>query len=493
MLKKMNNIFTKNKVLIFLILLTIFLLVPIIWASLYSYPSADDFSYGTFTINVLNNKGIFALLKGVGRQIHKSYYGWQGTFSAVTLFSLNPSVFGGSNLKCYFLTPIIIITLLFIGLYCLFKQVIKLIKSKSINLWFLTLGFFLLILQTLPDKTQGLFWWNGASYYMIFCSLELVEIAILIKRYFLNKKTKLNYFILSFLAFFISGGNYITALQQVIILVLLNLYLFFIKKDKSLLFVLALAIIGFAISIIAPGNAVRARGVESMSAIRAIIMSFGFGLKKAYEWFTPLNFIVLFLLIILLIPTYKENKFTFKYPLLVILLIYCIFSAEFTPTLYATSNIGEGRLWNIMYISYLLFMFFIMYYLIGFFRRKLIERKVFTTNALENTISIVKNYSFVIGLSLVAVISTILITNKYSMTSYNTYRILRNGEAKTYSEEYKKRISILNDEKIKDVTFEKLSNYPYPIFYTDYSTDADSWLNEPVTKIFNKNFVKVKE
>ena len=79
------------------------------------------------------------------------------------------------------------------------------------------------------------------------------------------------------------------------------------------------------------------------------------------------------------------------------------------------------------------------------------------------------------------------------MTSYNTYRILRNGEAKTYSEEYKKRISILNDEKIKDVTFEKLSNYPYPIFYTDYSTDADSWLNEPVTKIFNKNFVKVKE
>ena len=40
--------------------------------------------------------------------------------------------------------------------------------------------------ETIVDKTQGLFWWNGAVYYIIFFSLELIEIALLIKQYFHN-------------------------------------------------------------------------------------------------------------------------------------------------------------------------------------------------------------------------------------------------------------------------------------------------------------------
>ncbi len=486
---KINNKITKKLILGVLIVLTIILLIPIIWVAFYTHPAADDFNYGLYTINVFSTKGLIELLKGVWLTITKNYHEWQGTFSAIAIFSLNPSVWGNNF---YFLTTFIILISLLISLAYLFKQIFANLLNKT-TLWLLILGLYLLFIETLPDQTQGLYWWNGASYYMLFFSFELIEIALLIKRYYHKHKTKINYFLLFLLGFLISSGNYITALQHLIISFFLSLYLIIFKKEKDFLLPFLTSIISFTISALAPGNTIRANAVTGMNPFKAILFSLAFAIKKALEWLTPLNLLILGLLLLLLIPTYKKKKLTYKYPFYLFLAFYLLFAAEFTPSLYAQSSIGEGRAWNIMYISYLLFAFFFFYYLGGYLRLKIVESKIFTTNALTNSISLVKKYSLIIFLFLLGLISYLLITNNSPTTSYATYQILINKDAKTYHTAWQERQKILEDSKQKNVEFEPLSNYPYPIFYAEYDTDPNSWRNTPTATIYHKNYVVLKK
>lgn len=486
---KINKIITKKNILIGIIIISVLLLIPIIKAALYTHPSADDFNYGIKTINKIQSEGILAVFFGAFEQVIDAYNSWQGTYSAVMLFALNPSVFGDNF---YFMTTIIILVSLFFSLYYVFKQsAYKLLKLDKISFYILLFLFFLLSIETLPSKVEGLYWWNGASYYMLFFSLELIQIGILIKRYFLNNKTKLNYIILCVLIFLIGGGNYIVALQQIIILFLLNIFLIVKYKNKGALPLLILAIISLGISAIAPGNAARAAGSIGMNPIKAILLSFYYAVEKLFSWINPLNLSIICLLVGILSSTYKRVNYKFSHPILFVTFAYCIFAAEFTPTLFAQSGLGEGRLWNIMYISMLLLIGISMYYVIGYLRNKLINQKVVAKEFDQSISKFIKTSSITIFIIFIAIILPNLILLKNNLTSYQTFKILYNGQAKQYDEEYNERLKILHNKKIKNVEFKEFSNYPVPIFYSEFSEDKNSWLNTPAAEIYNKNYIKL--
>ena len=95
-------------------------ILPLIVIGFYNHPSADDYSYSIRTMLALKTGGIIELIKGVFLQIADTYTTWQGTYSAVAVFALQPSVFGQSF---YFLSTIILL-LAFIGSnYILIKEI----------------------------------------------------------------------------------------------------------------------------------------------------------------------------------------------------------------------------------------------------------------------------------------------------------------------------------------------------------------------------------
>lgn len=490
-LQKLNGLVTRRNIAIVIIIASILLLIPILWAAFYTVPSADDFSYGMETINVLETKGIFAVFTGAIKNLISSYNEWQGTFSATFLFTLNPAIFG-ENFYC--LTTFIILGVYFLSSAYLFRQVLtKFLKADKYIYLIVLFLFFMLCVETMIDKNQGLYWWNGASYYIIFFSLELFEIGLLIKKYFLKEKGKLDILILSILAFIIGGGNYIIALQQIIVLVFLNLYLIIKKKDKSALIYLIFAILGFGISAIAPGNKVRQEIVTGMSAIEAIFLSFSNSIIYMNEWINPLNVIVSILILVALYPTYKIINKKFSYPLIAVLFMYCILSAEFTPTLYSMSFAGPTRLLNIIYFTFLLFMIISGYYIIGYIRNKMIERKAISKNVDLLIAEFAKENAIVLLLSAIVILIIPAYLSRNRLTSYETYALIKNGEARTYKKEWDERYKVLKNDKIKKVEFERLTYYPYPIFCVEISSDPEGWLNYPVAKIYHKDYVIVKE
>lgn len=484
---KFATFLTTKNITIFVLLISIILLLPVFRVAFYIHPSADDYDYGVYTIGALD-KGIGNLIIGVGKTVHKFYTTWQGTYAASALFALNPSVWGDN---CYFLTTFIIAFSISFACFYLFKQIKEILGIDKMSFYLIYLLFITLVLETLPDATQGLYWWNGACYYMIFFSFELVLIALLLKRYFLNKATKQNYILSCIIVVLIGGGNFITASQQIIILTLFNIYLLFKKKDKTALTLLALSIISFLISALAPGNAERAALVQGMSAPKAIIKSFYYAGIKAKIWIAPLNVVIISLIILILSKSYKNIKFKFNHPFILIAIITCVFAAEFTPTLYATGDLGAGRLWNIMYISYLIFIIIVAYYFIGNFREKILAERILTKNYNKGIDNILKKNCIIITIFITAFLSYTIYKNKTCYTTYNTFYILKNGEAKTYDKEFKQRLKVLKNKKIKRVEFKPYTYYPYPIIFTDLEEDQTNWKNLSMAKAYGKEYIKI--
>ena len=206
---------------------------------------------------------------------------------------------------------------------------------------------------------------------------------------------------------------------------------------------------------------------------------------------TPLNIVIIGIIIFLLLKTYKERKDSFNHPLIVTILIYCIFSAEFTPTLYATSDLGAGRLWNIMYISYLLLAIGLLYYLIGNIRKQILSEKILTKNYSQGIKIILKRNSILLTIIIVGFLSYTIYKHIYDYTSVSTYIILKRGEAQIYDKEYKERIKILKNKNIKEVEFKPFTHYPYPIIFAELEEDETNWKNRSMAQVYNKKYVKI--
>ena len=462
-----------------IIVLTISLLIsiiPVIIASFYSHPVLDDFGFSEKIHHaVIDGKGISGVLSASFQKVKDIYVSWQGTYSAVFIFTLQPAAFS-DNL--YFLTSIVMLaaligsTILFMSALfnaCEFDKRFGIISSLVI---------LILSIHFVPYKDESFFWWNGCSYYALFYAFSLLFFSFLIRLYSAKKHTRrIILFILSLLfAVIIGGGNYSTALlTAVMMLVVIGIVL---KTNKRLLpYYLAIFIVllaGFAFSIAAPGNAVRAAAVTGDSPIRAILKSIFYAVYHIAQW-TGLSQIAGFIIIAVIGYTItKGTKYKFRLPLAVLVISVLIFATQLTPPLYAMSNIGSGRQINIYYYSYYLLISVNIIYFCGWLNR----RKIVSINT-----SCIKR-GFVI--SSFAIVLCIFICGclNFGLTNTtfgSTLSALRKGTPQAYSIQYNEIINEINEgntvvSEIKTV----------PSFFKRFgiSEDPEFWANRQIARYY---------
>lgn len=484
-MKEIKEKIKDNYYIIIAIGILLIFIAQLLYTGTFSHPAVDDYNYSIYTFNALKTGGIIKLLAGVGKTVSEFYRTWQGTYSAIVIMSLEPAVYGQ---QFYFIGSFILILSLIFSTYIFSKTIVeKLLHIDKKYTYLITSLFLIITLETMPSVVQGLYWWNGASYYTLFYTFHLVNISLILNSLILNGFTKKKYFLSVVLTILIAGSNFILALQQIILLVLLNIYLLLKKKNKKCIPLLIISIVFFLISALAPGNSGRASTVTGMTPIRAVISSFKYGAKYIIEWTNLLNISFIILIVIILINNSKTN-FKFKYPTLIAILTYCIFSATLTPTLYATSNLGEGRLTNIIYYEYFICMIFVLYYVIRSINNKFIKNKKY-----NKFINILKSNKKIVYLISIIIICISIYNNRKVITSYKIYSEFKSGAINEYDEKYKERIKILNDESKKEIVIEKFDKIPFTLFYSDISDNNDSWKNIPLRKIYNKNKIVLKE
>lgn len=97
----------------------------------------------------------------------------------------------------------------------------------------------------------------------------------------------------------------------------------------------------------------------------AIAQSFYFGLALMGDWLSVPLCVVCAVCAFVLIPSLRESRYAFRYPVVVTLLCVCIFCTQLTPTLFTGNYLGDGRTVNTYFYSYVLMAAFLSVYWAG--------------------------------------------------------------------------------------------------------------------------------
>lgn len=463
-------------------------LIPIFAGAFFSHPISDDFKYARFVHTAVEENGAAGFLPSVFGTVADTYMNWQGTYSAAFLFALQP---GGVYSGMYFLTTFIIVGSIVAAMYFLMYSLVRrVIGSKGVYAVILASLVLLLQFQFIPNKHEGLYWYNGAIYYSFFYALSLVYFALLL-RYSQIKKRGLRVItgvLLFLLAAFIGGGNY-TTLLVTIILTLFYVIGCFVKKSRGkwmFAALLAVLLLGFAVSALAPGNANRASQFDLSNPVVAIVKSYYYAMSCFASWtrLPELAFFVFSSPIVFLLA--RRAEFSFKYPLLVLVLSFSVFAAQLTPALYVMSGVGSGRQVDIYYYSYYLFVLSQMFYIIGW-----LQRRAGQTNFGGIKVLLRKYCALFFALYVIISFAGCIPYPISNMTSVDISLSLYRGEAQEYDRQYKEIEAKLNEDsdvccipEIKTV----------PDFYSKLliSDDGSYWVNQRMAHFYgHEKIVKI--
>ena len=440
--------------------------IPLLISSFYSRPLSDDFTFSLKVRHAIQSGGgFFEILSASFQQVKETYMGWQGTYSAVFIFSLQPAAFS-DNL--YFLTTFVMLAALILSTVYFLNSVFGLMGyDKKYGLIISCILLFLSI-HFVVDKHQAFFWWNGCSYYTLFYSFSLVLYSFLIKLFVSDRNSKrVTYFLLSLLlSAIIAGGNYSTALLTAVVLAIsvCAAYKFKRKKLIDYLSVFVVFMICFAVSMIAPGNSVRAACFIGVSPVKAIILSLTHSVKYIGQW-TGLAQLACFALIgIIAFSLTKKTEYSFKYPFLVFVFSLLVFATQLTPPIYAMHLDGFGRQINIYYYAYYLFMTFNIFYFCGWMN----SRKILSVRAKNMKMSYI-----VCGLLFLLCIFFCGCQNYGldKLTFVDTTSALIEGTPQAYSEEFTKVINEIVSGKanVKDIS--TVPDFLCPLEFDESSYD----------------------
>lgn len=480
---------------LYMMILLLSSLVPLVLIGRYNIMMADDYAMGKFSHYIWENtESMTAVLKYAFTHTFEVWKDWQGCFTINFLDSLNPGFFGESFT---WVTPVVMLVAVLVSLFFFVKMFLEKYyecNKKDVLAVYALLAF--LVIQTLPAPVEALYWYSGAVAYtfvhfgmlLLFCILWKAEQT---KNLYLQQMYGLAAVIYAFL---VGGGQYITVLQCL----LWYAILLFLDRKKLTWWKISAGVTlvtGFAVNVLAGGNAVRQEEVAGMSPVKAILYSFVEALRYGKEWITPLLILTLCFTAWFAWNIVKVRRIEWKYknPLWVLAGSYCIFSAAFTPSLYGVANVDSGRIQNLIQSIFYILLFVNLFYATGWLQCKIKDAEEGFFGDLYKIKEILKKYTGVYCCMSFAAILLILAGtgDKNTFSSVSAMRSLVNGEAQKYYAEAMERLEMYQDDTVEIVSVRPFSVQPKVLYFTDVTMedDANYWINENVAAYYRKEKV----
>ena len=346
------------------VLLWALLLAPFFLGARAAHPATDDFTFALYTHPTWVQTGsILHVIKDGLSYALRTWRDWQGTVTGVIVMTLNPAVF---SLAHYGVHAVALLALCLLGTGVFLRHFLQ----KRLNLpWraaFLALSAVQFLF--LPDIVEGVYWFNGAWFYMGAQAVALMTLAwadSLSERPVRGAKTIFGFALCWALLFALGMDNYITAMMTAAALLMLALWRL-AARDRAAAVRTALLLLpigaGLLLSVIAPGNNVRmATDGAHESGLGYLFASIGWTLRDALKYIarfmlkTPL-----LALLLLALPTAgrimnARGETGARLPRIGFTLLggYLMLCAMIIPHMYSSGYAGSGRVIN-MYHSYVL-------------------------------------------------------------------------------------------------------------------------------------------
>ena len=491
MQKKIPGILTKKNLSLLCLGVLLLSLFPMLYVSRYNHPTGDDIYYGLDAHMIWESthslpRTIADACQGVAR----NYNTWQGTYSAMLLMRLQPSVFSE---HCYFLTPFLIIGFMLWGSWYLLRQisryVIPLDTYEQLGIWSVLM---LLSLQWVFSPGEAFYWYNGGMYYTGFYGLTLLMFGLLCKYANTGKKGTLA--LLLFMELLIGGGNYLTLLWSMIVLILTTA-LQWLRRGPGRIGLTCAALFQitcFAVSAAAPGNALRSATTTQLSAFKAIWFSLRQGIVYLSIWLNGWWILGAMVLLFFMLPAIWKMSFRFPYPFLAVIFLYGMFCALSCPTFYAQSNAGPARAVNVCYYGFILTSYMALFYLAGWGYHK-VRGSACHKSSREGDNSPLK-FAYCSLLFLVLITQLCIGTVDGTLRQAASVRALQDivsGTAAAYDREYRERILLLETSAEPDIVLMPYQYQPQTVYVGDYGGDSSQVSNQALAAWYGHRSVIV--
>ncbi len=506
------RLLTRKALCFFLGGLLLLSLVPLIWIAFYNHPANDDFVFSLDAMRAWRDTGsLGAAIQAAISTAQDVYTSWQGSFAALTLCALPPNVFDES--LYWLITPVLLAFLLGGTMLLCWMVLRRWLGVDAYTTWATTFALCILSVQLMPCPNQGLYWWNGAAYYTLFHAFALFMLSFVLLALKAKRRVWQGTFaaLAAVLAFAIGGGNYITGLLCLLLLLTGGIWQGVKKNPRVWMVLLPLVLLGvaFYLNMTAPGNEVRmAQYADSKGGILyTITFSLRLGARYIAEWTTPLLLVCVVLLGVLFYPVAGKVRFSFPWPVLVTAASFSLFAAQFAPTVYGMNSSGSGRSYDIYFYVYVLLLAVNAFYYAGWLhrvvavamRRRGVEEQALTRAVTHRLRRGTPVFALVLALALgVQIFQPLYLEDKQlwkekvsqSMTSVNAVYSLATGEAQQYHAEWLERLAMLRDPAQQQIVFTPFSVKPYCLFYSDLLQDPDwEWANAPMREYYEKESI----
>ena len=464
--------------------------IPILYLGKFNHPTSDDFKYGAYSHAAWQETGsLAAVVEAAIKGVVEDYQTWQGSYSALFLMRLEPTVFGE---KYYGLVPWIMLGGLTVGTLYFVRTLCKVVlRSDTLHYISMSILVLSLCVQFSPVASEQFFWYNSSVYYNAFHALFLFYVSWLIRFGCEGKKRYIIYMALGGLV--LGGGNYVTALLLTITQATSLVLLWYIKKKRELWIVLLLWIeflACFAFSAAAPGNAIRGAEIAGYGAISSIVRSLLQGVRYYMAWIDKWWLIVALFMMPIMFALIQKTSFSFRFPVLVLLYLYGAFSAMSCPTFYALGSTGPGRIINIIYDSFLLTSYIQLFYLLGYICRKWQDA---ASEEKRQNESLKDLFRALYNGAMITLCSMLLLSgNILDITTVTACKVWLGGKGEQYDREYRQRLAVLEDDTVMDVVFEPYTVEPELVFIADGTEDPEFVNNREWADFYGKNSLVIR-
>ena len=430
-------------------------MLPILAISPYIFPRADDNNFGYRGYLAWEQTGsIIEVIKAAFETIKEAYFGWQGTYTSIFMMAMHPAVF---DEKLYRIVPFFFITIIVLASYFFVKTVLVdwLYADKKLSMVCIS-AYLLMVIQCIPVKQSAYLWYNGAIHYIGSYCMLLCMMAFVVRLY-IGKKKWSNWLLGAFCAFYVGGGNHVTAITTLLIALTLMFLLTMTKNWKrhgdigGICFVYLIAL---AVNVLAPGNFNKMGMANGSGIFEAFFCAFAtvgeYILGKWMHW-SVIALIVLCLPVIWRIV--QDMKISFSYPLLFVGYSWCYMASMFFTPLFTISTVEVGRFQNIIFLQGMLWLLVDIGYIMGW-----IQKKYFSENKRSFCVS-EKRYVYTLGILVLGMLLLSVIAEPEKYTSAYAFNTLRNPQLQEYAADYWHNVEILKSDE-REVTIKDLSNIP---------------------------------
>lgn len=494
LIRKKNNLIAGFSVLVFGMSM-----LPIWYLAGYARPSGDDYGYSALTHAAwLDTHSLIEVFKAAIRTVKNNYFGWNGDWFTTFLFSLMPEVFVPYS---FWIVPYIMTGAVIASTFVFMHEIcVKIMKGT----WAECLIFASLVLfagyQYIPSTAIGMYWYVGATHYMLPYAAGLLGIALIFK---FTRTGKVRFLVgVSFCSLMVGGSSYFTSLLLFMVLFIVGIIIWrkYPKKSALLLVPFVICAIAFVIQCKAPGNMVRGGenfGFDPFVAVYTIFESLKRGVLmiELYMREKTLIFVILFIICVIgwemMNKIVKYNTFAYPYPLLFLIIMYGIYCAMFAPEVYSEVYDSIGLSLGpatIQYFTFLVVAFLSILYCEGWLLKR-IERK----NKSDSFEKFMENrYHIVIMFPAFFLCLLLIVINKgwlKESVDVRVYEYVSSGQADDFKDQIASQMEILLDDSIKDAYLVPINQDQGPLMHMPVTTDESAFTNMVVKNFYRKNKV----